>query len=306
MEGGSSSWATAINSNTASMVEHASHSCRLTTSIGRLLTRCLHPRGGSPPLELASRSRSMEVLSAGREQSAPYLPSKHALPALLPTGQRAAMRWRRACQAVMDAREVTACLDLLSDRLAPAEDRLHAAAQLALRLQAYSPQQQQQQGEAGQQLVWALLARRAGGGQKWGEHLLQELYVTGVYPPSLHCLLLPLPCCRSDRRPPRASSCSMHCPSRAHARLSAQPHIPHSRAGERLFGFFTPPAMGRHRPYFTCTAVTVLLLVFFFMAGEHWAGAEGSSAVLHSCDAGEPCVTRGGQVRSLPSSCRNK
>ncbi len=39
-------------------------------------------------------------------------------------------------------------------------------------------------------------------------------------------------------------------------------------AGERLFGFFTPPAMGRHRPYFTCTAVAVLLLVFFFMAGK--------------------------------------
>lgn len=65
-------------------------------------------------------------------------------------------------------------------------------------------------------------------------------------------------------------------------------HIP---AGERLFGFFTPPAMGRHRPYFTCAVVAVLLLVFFFMAGEHWAGAEGSSAVLHSCGVGATSVS---------------
>ncbi len=119
----------------------------------------------------------MEVLSAGREFSAPYLPSKHPLPQL-PAGQRAALRWRRACQAVIDARHVTACLDVLSDRLAPAEDRLHAAAQLALRLQPYSAQQPQ--GAAGGQLAWALLARRAGGGQRWGEHVVQELYVTGV------------------------------------------------------------------------------------------------------------------------------
>ena len=152
-------------------------------AVARVLPRSLRPCNGGPPLELASRSRSMEVLSAGREQSAPYLPGKqplaHAPP---PTRQQAVARWRRACQAVIDAREVTRCLDLLGDRLAPAEDRLHASAQLALRLQAYSPPRQ-----AGQALAWALLARRAGGGQKWGEHVVQELYLTGASPPSAGC-----------------------------------------------------------------------------------------------------------------------
>lgn len=161
-------------------------SCRLATSVGRLLPRwlCRRCRSGSALLELPSRHRSMEVLSAGREPSAPYLPSKQPL-RQLPAGRRAALRWRRACQAVMDAREVTACVDLLADRLAPAEDRLHAAAQLALRLQPYSArpaQQRQQQGATVQQLAWALLARQAGGGQKLGEHLVQELYVTGACP----------------------------------------------------------------------------------------------------------------------------
>lgn len=55
-------------------------------------------------------------------------------------------------------------------------------------------------------------------------------------------------------------------------------------AGERLFGFLTPPAMGRHRPYFTCTAVAVLLLVFFFMAGEsHFGGACPGVCLAASC-----------------------
>lgn len=152
-------------------------------AVGRLVPAA--SRLASPPLELPIRSRSMEILSMGREPSAPYLPGKQALRRSSAASAMAARRrWRLACRAVIDARRVEECMDLLADRLAPAEDRLHAAVVLAQRLKAY-PQRQQ----GAQPLGCALLARRPRGQLGWGQVLLQELYVTGGWVPAA------LPCC---------------------------------------------------------------------------------------------------------------
>ena len=136
----------------------------------------LQPRS---PLLLQSRSRSAEALSAGREPSARYLPTKRsggraalALAGGLPGAGRstAAARWRRAAHAVADAREATRCLDLLSNRLAPPDDRLHAVFALGMRLQGYP---------APDRLAWALQARRLRGRLPWWEHAVNELFITG-------------------------------------------------------------------------------------------------------------------------------
>ncbi|KAL4434296.1 hypothetical protein ABPG75_000737 [Micractinium tetrahymenae] len=173
---------------------------------------------------LGPRSQSMEVLSLGREVSAPYMPSKRAGSLILrlpggeaaaaapaPTGQKlAVLRWRRAVRAVADAREALRCLDLLADRLAVPQDRLHAAFSLGTLLEGYGQQQQDR-------LAWALLARRRAGRLRCVDHIVNELYMTG----------------------------------------------------ERIFTFFTPPPMGQHFPYATLTLLFVLILVYFFMAGQY-------------------------------------
>ena len=108
----------------------------------------------------------------GRQQSALYLPRKQPLGTQRAAAGRqpAALRWRRAVQAVADAREAAACLDLLADRLAPADDRLHAAVRLAVRLQRYGRQER---------LGAALQARHGGARLRPASYLMQELFITG-------------------------------------------------------------------------------------------------------------------------------
>ena len=132
-------------------------------------------------LPLSRRTRSLEVLSLGREQSAPYLPGKQPLPTQLASlteeqhsrRQLVAQRWQRACRALMQGREVAGCIDLLGNRLAPSGDRLHAAVVLKARLAACPAAKQRR-------LAWALLARRRAGRVGCREHALNELFITGA------------------------------------------------------------------------------------------------------------------------------
>lgn len=171
---------------------HPPYYCRLSTAAAHLLPRRLSRRAA-----LGRCTSTREALAEGREQSAPYLPRKQPLgmapcspaPAMAPVGV-AALRWRRACQAVLDARELLRCLDMLADRMAPADDRLHASIILAARLQAYTrgrpPRSGCWGGDGGggaasgeEALAWALMARRRTGVLRLGEHCMQELYITG-------------------------------------------------------------------------------------------------------------------------------
>lgn len=142
-----------------------------------------------PPTILDPRSQSLEVLAPGREVSAPCKPDKQqksllqrltgskAAAATAITGRElAVLRWRRAARAVTDARQALRCLDLLADRLAPPEDRLHAAFSLRILLEGYGQRQQQKQDR----LAWALLAQQRMGRLRCADHIVNELYMTGT------------------------------------------------------------------------------------------------------------------------------
>lgn len=212
------------------------------------------PRRDSKELAqaLASRTRSLEVLQAvGRQQSALYLPRKQPLGVQRAEAGRAsaALRWRRAVQAITDARKAAACLDLLADRLAPADDRLHAAVLLAVRLQRYGRPER---------LGTALQARHGGARLRPGSYLLQELFITGG---------LEQRGAGSGCPPPASPSCG-GCRS-AIPPTCPPPHHPLHAAGESLFSFLTPPCMGAHTPYFVPLLVAVLCIVYCFMAGQY-------------------------------------
>lgn len=296
------------------------HACRVSATGAALFQAAawaLPPYASRSSL-LSPRSHSLEVLSLGLEQSTPYLPTKRSMlmqrqastAALAPLSGRAlaVQRWQRACQAVADARDVLRCLDLLANRLAPAEDRLHAAFLLRMRVDAYpSPER----------LACKLLARRGASRMPWTTHMVNELYITGVR----------MGCGRGDGEAGRGrcerangahtchplhfarqhgcpllfgavSSCGpevLRTPHGSAAALAACGHAPTTAkskcllhfcyptaptcmtpmqgctctpAGERIFSFFVPPSMGEHRPYVTLTLVSVLVLVYFFMAGQ--------------------------------------
>lgn len=153
------------------------NACRLVAAAVRAVPvnlRRLPPR----------RTCSLKVLSQGRGQLAPskqrlqLQPLKQLQQRRLgweATGGRqqlARLRWQRACQAVLDARVLARSLELLANRLAPPQDRMHAAIQLKLRLAAYPAARQER-------LAWGLLARGSGRGLSCGDHILNELYITG-------------------------------------------------------------------------------------------------------------------------------
>lgn len=84
----------------------------------------------------------------------------------------AVQRWRRACRAVMEGREVSRCTELLGTRLAPADDRLHAVFALHMRIAACPHALRQC-------LTHALFTQRLPGSVSLGDHLLNEFYITG-------------------------------------------------------------------------------------------------------------------------------
>ena len=191
-----------------------------------------------------------------REQSEPSKPAKPVASASPASegGRRqlTVQRWQRAGRAVMQGRQVAAAVETLGHRLAPTAERLHAAVLLAVRLEACSAGKQQQ-------LAWALLARRHAGRVGWADHLLNELYITGVGGKDA------CPPCSVAAASPLLISCR---PRSIHARARAPPscaRVP----GEQLFSFFAPPPMGSHRPYFIPALAVGLALVFFFMAGQY-------------------------------------
>jgi hypothetical protein len=72
----------------------------------------------------------------------------------------------------MEGRDVARWVDLLGNRLAPADDRLHAAVALRMRVEACPPALRQR-------LTYALLAQRRPGRVSCGDHVLNEFYITG-------------------------------------------------------------------------------------------------------------------------------
>lgn len=297
--------------------------CRLAGAAGAVAAAAARAVPSSAaahdPAIIGPRSQSMEVLSQGREVSTPYMPSKRHCPLLLrlaggtaaataaaaaPTGrERAMLRWRRAARAVADAREAVRCLDMLADRLAPPEDRLHAAFSLGMLLDGYGQQQQRQD-----RLAWALLAVRRAGRLRCVDHMVNELYITGAWAGGA-CVCVctrarslapsaqqggqttPLCCMLRAHRPPPPSGppaeknqacCTCLLGISVEGDLSA--HASPRPSGERIFTFFTPPAMGQHFPYATLTLLFVLILVYFFMAGQVSAWSPASAALLEPCD----------------------
>ncbi|GAB4816594.1 hypothetical protein N2152v2_003640 [Parachlorella kessleri] len=81
-------------------------------------------------------------------------------------------RWQRAVKSVINSRAMTRDMDLLNERLAPGEDRLHALIDLEVRLATLSQPQRKQ-------LVAALLRRREDQYISLKDHLLHELFITG-------------------------------------------------------------------------------------------------------------------------------
>lgn len=92
----------------------------------------------------------------------------------------ARQRWQRACRAVVEGRQVARCLELLTDRLAPRGDRLHAVVVLKMRLAACTAPKRHE-------LTSALLAQGRTGTISWGEHVGNELYRTGRWGGSNAC-----------------------------------------------------------------------------------------------------------------------